>query len=226
MPHTRTPRATTLAAGLRHEPPLRGRPGGSPRGARGAESHRLARRAARGVAGSGLRCGSPQRVSHPPQRGGGVPMPPAAPCISSPAAPEAPDARQHTTQWGGDKVHLTDTCADDLPHLITHVETTLGPAAEGAAPPHPCRAAAAGSPAGDPARGSRAAGRRPPGREAGPLRRGSPGAHASRRSRASARHLSGRQGQHRLAPGRLCGEYGLSQGECKPRNGRWEVRNL
>jgi hypothetical protein len=35
----------------------------------------------------------------------------------------------------GCKVHLTETCDDDLPHLITHVETTIGPAADGAAPP-------------------------------------------------------------------------------------------
>ena len=35
----------------------------------------------------------------------------------------------------GDKVHLTDTCEDDLPHLITHITTTPGPASDGAAPP-------------------------------------------------------------------------------------------
>jgi hypothetical protein len=32
-------------------------------------------------------------------------------------------------------VHLTATCEDDLPHLITHVDTTPGPTADGAAPP-------------------------------------------------------------------------------------------
>jgi transposase len=32
-------------------------------------------------------------------------------------------------------VHLTETCDDDLPHLITKVETTIGPAADGAATP-------------------------------------------------------------------------------------------
>jgi transposase len=32
-------------------------------------------------------------------------------------------------------VHLTETCEDDLPHLITHVETTSGPTADGAATP-------------------------------------------------------------------------------------------
>ena len=38
-------------------------------------------------------------------------------------------------QWVGYKVHLTETCEDDLPHLITNVETTIGPAADGAATP-------------------------------------------------------------------------------------------
>jgi transposase len=62
-------------------------------------------------------------------------IPPAAQFISSPSDAEAHDARKHTTQWVGDKVHLTKTCDDDLPHLITHVETTLGPAADGATTP-------------------------------------------------------------------------------------------
>jgi len=31
----------------------------------------------------------------------------------------------------GYKVHLTETCDDDVPHLITHVETTTGPIADG-----------------------------------------------------------------------------------------------
>jgi transposase len=44
-------------------------------------------------------------------------------------------ARKHTTQWVGYKVHLTETCDDDLPHLITHIETVIGPAADGAATP-------------------------------------------------------------------------------------------
>jgi transposase len=61
--------------------------------------------------------------------------PPAAQFISSPYALEAHYARKHTTQWVGDKVHLTETCEDNLPHLITNVETTIGPAADGAATP-------------------------------------------------------------------------------------------
>jgi transposase len=62
-------------------------------------------------------------------------IPPAARFISSPDDAEAHDARKHTTQWVGYKVHLTETCEDDLPHLITHVDTTPGPTADGAATP-------------------------------------------------------------------------------------------
>ena len=62
-------------------------------------------------------------------------IPPAALFISSPYDADAHDARKHTTQGVGYKVHLMETCDDELPHLITHVETTSGPAADGAAPP-------------------------------------------------------------------------------------------
>jgi len=62
-------------------------------------------------------------------------IPPAAQFISSPDDPDAHDARKHTTQWVGYKVHMTETCEDDLPHLITHIETTPGPTADGATTP-------------------------------------------------------------------------------------------
>jgi transposase len=62
-------------------------------------------------------------------------IPPAARFISSPYDPEAHYARKHTTQWVGYKVHITETCEDDLPHLITHIETTPGPTADGATTP-------------------------------------------------------------------------------------------
>jgi transposase len=32
-------------------------------------------------------------------------------------------------------VHLTETCEDDLPHLLAHIDTTPGPTADGAATP-------------------------------------------------------------------------------------------
>jgi transposase len=62
-------------------------------------------------------------------------LPPAARFLSSPDDPEAHDARQHTTPWGGDTGHRTDTCEDDLPHLSTPIDTTPGPTGDGAAPP-------------------------------------------------------------------------------------------
>jgi transposase len=61
--------------------------------------------------------------------------PPAARFISSPDDPDAHYARKHTTQWVGYKVHITETCEDDLPHLITNIETTPGPTADGATTP-------------------------------------------------------------------------------------------
>jgi transposase len=62
-------------------------------------------------------------------------IPPAAQFISSPYDAEAHYARKHTTQWVGYKVHITETCEDDLPHLITNVDTMIGPASDGAATP-------------------------------------------------------------------------------------------
>jgi transposase len=62
-------------------------------------------------------------------------IPPAARFLSSPYAPEAHDARKHTTQWVGYNVHITETCEDDRPHLITPIETTPGPTADGATTP-------------------------------------------------------------------------------------------
>ena len=62
-------------------------------------------------------------------------IPPAARFISSPYDPEAHYARKHTTQWVGYKVHLTESCEDDLPHLLTHIATTPGPTADGATTP-------------------------------------------------------------------------------------------
>jgi transposase len=52
---------------------------------------------------------------------------------SSPYDPDAHYARKNTTQWVGYKVHVTETCDDDLPHLITNVETAPGPSADGEA---------------------------------------------------------------------------------------------
>ena len=63
------------------------------------------------------------------------PHPPAARFLSSLNDSEAHDARRHTTPWVGYTVHRAETREDDLPHLITNVDTTIGPEADGAATP-------------------------------------------------------------------------------------------
>jgi transposase len=62
-------------------------------------------------------------------------IPPAAQCISSPYDPAAHAASKLTPHWVDSKGHTTETCEDDLPHLVTHVDTTIGPAAGGAVTP-------------------------------------------------------------------------------------------
>jgi transposase len=62
-------------------------------------------------------------------------IPPAALFISSPYDPEARYAKKRSTCWVGYKVHLTETCDDNMPRLITHVETTPGPSDDGAVTP-------------------------------------------------------------------------------------------
>lgn len=52
-------------------------------------------------------------------------LPPCAQQILSPYDPEARFGKKRTTEWVGYKAHLTETCDDDLPHFITHVETTV-----------------------------------------------------------------------------------------------------
>lgn len=52
-------------------------------------------------------------------------MPPASRQIESPYEPEAHFATKRGKSWVGDKAHLTETCDDDLPHLVVNVETTV-----------------------------------------------------------------------------------------------------
>jgi len=54
-------------------------------------------------------------------------LPPSHTALSSPYDAEAHDATKRTTSWIGYKVHLTETCGDAQPHLITHVATTAAP---------------------------------------------------------------------------------------------------
>lgn len=53
--------------------------------------------------------------------------PAAGDCLDSPYDPEAHYAHKRDIGWLGYKVHLTETCDEELPHLITHVETTPAP---------------------------------------------------------------------------------------------------
>ena len=62
-------------------------------------------------------------------------IPPSTRMISSPHDLEARYAKQYTTSWIGDKVHLTESCEANKPRLITHVETTAGPIADGTVTP-------------------------------------------------------------------------------------------
>lgn len=52
-------------------------------------------------------------------------MPPASRQIESPYEPEAHYATKRGMSWVGYKAHLTETCDDDLPHLVVNVETTI-----------------------------------------------------------------------------------------------------
>ncbi len=58
-------------------------------------------------------------------------LPPATLFISSPYDTDAHLAKKGSTCWVGYKVHFTETCEDDAPSLITHVETTTAPIADG-----------------------------------------------------------------------------------------------
>jgi transposase len=59
-------------------------------------------------------------------------IPPASLYISSPYDLDAHYSKKRTTSWVGFKVHLTETCEKDSPHLITHVETTTAPVSDDA----------------------------------------------------------------------------------------------
>jgi transposase len=51
-------------------------------------------------------------------------LPPAAERLASPHDPEARYSIKRDTEWHGYKVHLTETCEPNAPHLIVNVETT------------------------------------------------------------------------------------------------------
>lgn len=57
-------------------------------------------------------------------------VPPGERILTSPYDTDARLSKKRGSSWVGYKVHLTETCDDDLPHLITHVETTLATEAD------------------------------------------------------------------------------------------------
>lgn len=57
-------------------------------------------------------------------------MPPVSEMIQSPYDPDARYSEKRQMAWEGYKVHLSETCDDALPRLITHVETTPAPVAD------------------------------------------------------------------------------------------------
>ncbi len=50
-------------------------------------------------------------------------LPPSGLRISSPYDPQARYAHKRSTTWVGYKVHLTETCEEETPHIITNVHT-------------------------------------------------------------------------------------------------------
>jgi transposase len=58
-------------------------------------------------------------------------LPPASVAINSPFDDEVRFSIKRHTSWIGYKVHLTETCDDQLPRIITEVKTTLAPIADG-----------------------------------------------------------------------------------------------
>jgi transposase len=57
-------------------------------------------------------------------------LPPASLLISSPYDSEARYSKKRDTEWTGYKVHLTETCDEDTPNLITDVTTTPATSAD------------------------------------------------------------------------------------------------
>jgi transposase len=71
-------------------------------------------------------------------------QPPAGQLIHSPYDPEARYGTKRQEQWVGYKVHLTETCAPDAPHVVVHVATTPAAAHDASVVPDLHRALAAG----------------------------------------------------------------------------------
>lgn len=57
-------------------------------------------------------------------------LPPSSAMICSPYDAEARYGKKRGTEWTGYRTHLTETCDDDAPHLITDVQTTAAPVSD------------------------------------------------------------------------------------------------
>ena len=57
-------------------------------------------------------------------------IPPSPGRVDSPYDPEASYGIKRTTEWIGFKVHFTEVCSPDVPHLITNVDTVAAYAAD------------------------------------------------------------------------------------------------
>lgn len=58
-------------------------------------------------------------------------IPPSAKFVGSPIDTEARYARKFTTSWFGYRVHITETCEEGLPNIVTDVQTAPAPVADG-----------------------------------------------------------------------------------------------
>jgi transposase len=56
--------------------------------------------------------------------------PPGERILTSPHDTDARLSKKRGSEWVGYKAHLTETCDDDTPNLVTHVETTLATTAD------------------------------------------------------------------------------------------------
>jgi transposase len=70
-------------------------------------------------------------------------LPPTAKRLATPTDPESRGARRGEISWGGYKIHLTETCDEGAPRIVTHVGTAPAPEqdAEAVSPTHEALAA-------------------------------------------------------------------------------------
>ncbi|WP_328845928.1 IS1182 family transposase [Streptomyces sp. NBC_00258] len=61
----------------------------------------------------------------------GTALPPASLRFDSPYDTDAHYCVKRDVQWSGYRVHVTESCDQDLPHLVTHVATTIAPVQDG-----------------------------------------------------------------------------------------------